>query len=75
MSDEGIYTRAKYAQLKKELEARGYSRYTNPLDAQTQPDEECPYCNAPIGFHQGFKKKFSYRCFAVCSDCGAAFEF
>jgi len=75
---EGIYTKTLYSQLKMSLLRDGFRRYINHNDVPVSDLEECPYCNSPIGFHEGFKHRLrplEYRCFAVCSECGAAFEF
>jgi len=75
---DGIYTKQLYKQLKDNLIADGWKRYISHHDVPVDDFEECPYCNSPIAFHEGFKRTqnpLEYRCFAVCSQCGAAFEF
>lgn len=67
-----------YEHLRSDLIAQGYERYINHIDAEVDESEECPYCGAKIAFHSGFRRpgdKLSYVTYAVCEECGSAFEF
>jgi hypothetical protein len=67
-----------YNHLRNDLVAQGYVPHTHPIDNEVDESEECPYCCQKIAFHSGFRlpgDSLSYVCYAVCGECGSAFEF
>lgn len=57
------------------LRRDGFKPYTNPIDVEVAENSECDRCGADM-YATGLKNDDGeYYVFAVCCECGEAFEF
>jgi len=70
--------REEFNKLVEELEAEGFLRYVNRLDAEVVAEVGCECGSTNVyaaGFAKGRRVGDNYRSFCVCRDCGLVSEF
>lgn len=73
-ANDGGMDRMEFEQLRAALVQAGYKNCFLGDDAQIVAESKCERCDGSMVAH-GYRHENSYRAFAKCTNCGAAWEF